>query len=73
MKRFPLILTGIINDVFARQEIIRQDESLSENDRAIALSEGSTIIQQVNIIKSEISRDSAMPYVKSQRNIRVFP
>jgi len=62
VKRWPVILTGIINDILARQEILRADETLRQpGDRAAALGEGSEIIRQISRIKSEMSRDYAMP------------
>jgi len=65
VKRCPVILTDIINNLLEKQEAIKQDETLSENDRALALNEGSEIIAHVSRIRSEMTIGHPMPYVKS--------
>ncbi|CAG7851125.1 Protein-glutamate O-methyltransferase SPCC1393.13 {ECO:0000250/UniProtKB:Q9H993} {ECO:0000250/UniProtKB:Q9H993} [Serendipita indica DSM 11827] len=64
VRRWPVILTGVINDVIARQDVLRSDSNLSPQEQAAALDEGTEIIRRVSQIKSEMSRDYKMPEIE---------
>ncbi|KIM27135.1 hypothetical protein M408DRAFT_330244 [Serendipita vermifera MAFF 305830] len=64
LRRWPVILTGIINDILVKQDIIRADEGRESNEKEVALREGSDIIREISRIKYEMSRDFAMPKIE---------
>ncbi|KAG8823876.1 hypothetical protein FRC17_009233 [Serendipita sp. 399] len=64
VKRWPIILTGVINDILSRQEALRKDATLSPEEQDAAVREGVEIVREISRIKSEMSRDRPMPEIE---------
>jgi hypothetical protein len=57
VKRWPVILTGVINDTIYRQNKFRDEGG---PDVQAAVEEGAEIIRNISRIKAEMSRDRVM-------------
>ncbi|KAG8805695.1 hypothetical protein FRC18_006535 [Serendipita sp. 400] len=64
VKRWPIILTGIINDIISRQEALRKDTNLTPEEQDAAIREGVDIVREISRIKAEMSRDREMPKIE---------
>ncbi len=60
MKRWPVIQTGVINDIINAQERIRASNNDNKQE---ALAEGIDIIREISKLKYEMSRDFILPCV----------
>jgi hypothetical protein len=57
VRRWPVILTGVINDTLYRQNKLRDEGG---PDIQAAAEEGAEIIRNLSRIKSEMSKDRVM-------------
>ncbi|PVF95112.1 DUF89 domain-containing protein [Serendipita vermifera] len=74
VRRWPIILTSIINDVLAQQDRLRSDlkeKGLSNEAISSTLEEGTDIIRKISRIKAEMSKDYPMPKIEQDDGIDV--
>jgi hypothetical protein len=73
VKRWPVILTGIVNTLHKRNhDLVLQLNKSSSDALQEEISEGTAIIERISGIKSEMGRDKPLKYVRYTNFISII-